>query len=699
MTIATTPIATPFNYAQTFFIDPARVNGADVVYITSINLFFKRKPSSSYSTQLRPDPGVFVSICPVNDSTPDLQGYDRSNVAYKSASNITSNTSSLVPNKFDFARPFVLTTGRRYAIVIGFDGNEPFDLWTSVAGDVDLVKGNRVSNDSGYIDGFFFQITNGRDLTALRGTDLTFEVNVAKFSDLDVSYTVVNDDYEFLTVDQTTQSGAFLGGEVICQEAANSTGTVSAIKGSTTLTGNGTFFVADYNVNDIIVLQSGANRAALYVNSIASNTSLTLKSSIPFTNTVATHMSTVTAILVDYNSLNGTMVLNRSTAANSAFKFTATETLKGIDSGASIDIVSVDNQAAMVYKPTHRISTPAKTSVKLSPVFSNSSYNYDALDVFTVENGKSKVIDAYPAIVASRSNEVVNSVNLQANTAKSVSETIQMVSNNSYASPMIPLSGMVFDTYGPDINNDSTNEHKNYGNARSKYISKRFDLTEAQAAEDLRVFLTAYRPGGTTVEVYAKLYNPLDGDTFESKDWTKLELTSVANNTVYSDVSNRSDTVNLEFAIPSYHPGTTANGTFRTTLSSNLVTGTSGSVNTAIAVGDVVRIYNPLIPTNYCITTVTASNTTTFSISGDSPSTTTIANSSLVSTGMNVDVISTYKKSAFLDPQNYNIVRYYNSESAILTTYRTFAIKIVLLAENDYVAPVVYDMRAIALSA
>lgn len=699
MTISTTPIITPFNYAQTFFIDPARVNGADVVYVTSINLFFKRKPDSSYSSQLRPDPGVSVSICSVKDSTPDLPTYNRTNVAYKQASSITSSTSSLVANKFNFARPFVLNTGRRYAIVIGFDGNEPFDLWTSVAGDVDLVKGNRVSNDSGYIDGFFYQITNGRDLTALRGTDLTFEVNVAKFSDLDVEYTVVNDDYEFLTVNQTTQSGSFLGGELLYQETSNSTGTISAVKGSTALTGNGTYFVADYNVNDVIVLQSGTNRAALFINSIASNTSLTLKGTIPFTNTVATHMNAVTAMLIDYDFLNGTMVLNKSTAANSAFKFTAGETLIGVDSHASIDITSVDNQATMVYKPTHTISTPAKTSVTLSPVFANATYNYDAAKIFNVENGKTKILDSYPAIIASRSNEVVNSANLQANTAKSVSEVIHMVSENSYASPMIPLGGMVFDTYGPDINNDSTNEHKNNGNARSKYISKRFDLTDAQAAEDLRVFLTAYRPGGTTLEVYAKLYNPLDGDTFEVKDWTKLELTSVANNSVYSDISNRGDTVNLEYAIPGYHTGTTASGTFATTLSSNLVTGTSGSVNTAIAVGNVVRIYNPLIPENYCITTVIASNTTTFSISGDSPSTSVIANSSLVSTGMNVDVISTYKNSAFVDPQNYNIVRYYNSVGAVLTTYRTFAIKIVLLAETDYVAPVVFDMRAIALSA
>lgn len=699
MALPTTPITSPFNYAQTFFIDPARVNGADVVYVTSVNLFFKRKPDSTYSSQLRPDPGVSVSICPVSDSTPDLASYNRSNIAYKPASSITSSTSSLVANKFNFARPFVLNTGRRYAIVIGFDGNEPFDLWTSIAGDVDLVRGNRVSNDSGYIDGFFYQITNGRDLTALRGTDLTFEVNVAKFSDLDVSYTVVNDDYEFLTVDQTTQTGTFLGGELLYQETSNSTGTVSAVKGSTSLTGNGTYFVADYNVNDVIILQSGTDRAALFINSIASNTSLTLKGSIPFTNTVATHMNAVTAMLMDYDSFNSTMVLNKSTAANSAFKFTAGETLIGVDSHASIDITSVDDQATMVYKPTHTIATPAKTSVTLSPVFANTSYNYNAANIFDVENGKTKILDSYPAIVASRSNEVTNSTNLQANTAKSVSETIHMVSENSYASPMVPLSGMVFDTYGPDINNDSTNEHKNYGNARSKYVSKRFDLTDAQSAEDLRVFLTAYRPGGTTIEVYAKLYNPLDGDTFEAKDWTKLELTSVANNSVYSDISNRGDTVNLEYAIPGYHSGTTANGTFTTTLSSSLVTGTSGAVNTAIAVGDVVRIYNPLIPENYCITTVTASNTTTFSISGDSPSTTTIANSSLVSTGMKVDVVSTYKNSAFVDPQNYNIVRYYNSAGAVLTTYRTFAIKIVLLAEKDYVAPVVFDMRAIALSA
>jgi hypothetical protein len=59
----------------------------------------------------------------------------------------------------------------------------------------------------------------------------------------------------------------------------------------------------------------------------------------------------------------------------------------------------------------------------------------------------------------------------------------------------------------------------------------------------------------------------------------------------------------------------------------------------------------------------------------------TISNNDVVGVGLSVDVISE-KSTAFLNNQNYNIVRYFNSNSAKYDGYKAFAIKIVLLATN-----------------
>lgn len=697
--IQDTPVSTPFNYAQTFFIDPARVAGSDTILVTSVDLYFKRLPTVSSALANYTDPGVGVFICPVEENVPALDQYFSQSVGYRKRSEITANASSLIANKFTLSRPVALKTGRKYAVLITIDGNESFELWTAAADDVDVVTGNRFNPDNSYVDGNFFSITNGRVLTPQRNVDLTFKLNVAKFTDLDVEYQIVNSDYEFIGVDETTRSSTFLGGEVVYKQTANATGTVAVVKGSSSISGNGTSFVLTYKVDDYIILESGASKAALRIATIASNTSLTTVESVPFTNATAIHKSTPTARILDYEPLNSFMILYGSTAANAAFRFQANDQIVGVDSSATISISNVVSHTALRYTPTHTIIKPSKTDVTITTTFANSSYYLSNTNAVVVENIKQKYIDNYHAVLASRSLEVVNSTNLMANTSKSMFEVLRFTSSSAYASPAVPLAGLTFTLTEPDINNDSSNEHTSFGSARSKYISQKFGLTQEQLAEDMRVYLTAYRPSGTEIEVYAKMHNPADPDDFENKDWTKLELVSLAQNTQFSDPTNKGDTINLEFAIPQYFTGTTANGTFTVTSSSRIITGTSGTVNTNIAVGNLVRVYNPLIPDNYFISTVTASNTTTFTVVSDSVNSNTVANSSLVGTGMLVDVISTYAKSAFVDNQNFNIVRYHNSNGVPFIGYQTFAIKIVMLSENEYTIPIVYDMRALALSA
>lgn len=698
MNVSNNPQLTPFSLAQTFFIDPARVAGADVIFITSVDLFFKALPIYGTNTLVL-DPSVSVYFAPVENDVPQINAFYQTVFSQKRKSEITASSSTLVQTKFELNSPLPLKTGMKYAILLAFDGRETFVPWTAEAGGVNVSTGVRMTTDSGYVDGNLYEITNGRQLTPINGRDLAFNLNVANFVEQEANYQLVNRNYEFFDINEQTLSGTFLGGEIVFKQTNPETGTVSVVRGSDTVNGNGTSFSTLFRAGDDVIIESGPLKAARKVAAIQTGVSMTLNAPLPFTNNACVYKKTVTAKLKDLERVNDTMIVDDSTASNSSYRFEAGNVIVGSDSGATVTVTAVRDHQVLLYAPTHSFVVPAKTNVEQRTNFADTSYILSDTRTQLTPNKKQRHIQDYPAVIASRSNEVVNDIQLLPRSQKSMLETVRFTTENPYSSPYIKISDLSFYVTEPYINNDSTNEHTSNGNAYSKYVSTKFDLSNAQSAEDMRVFLSAYRPAGTTIEVYAKIQNPVDPESFEVKDWTKMQLLSTANSSMLSDPLNKFDTVDLEFAFPSYHPGTVVSGTFTVSIGSNVVEGTSGTVDSEVAEGDVVRISNPLYPENYFVTTVTSANSTTFTISGDSIDSDTVANNSLTGSSLIVENIVTYKHSAFNDNQNSNIVRYYNTSGSVFSTYKTFAIKIVLLSETAYRVPIVYDYRALALSA
>jgi hypothetical protein len=106
-----------------------------------------------------------------------------------------------------------------------------------------------------------------------------------------------------------------------------------------------------------------------------------------------------------------------------------------------------------------------------------------------------------------------------------------------------------------------------------------------------------------------------------------------------------------------------------------------------------VKIYNPLIPTNYAVAAVTGiTNTSVMTLD------TVISNSTILGVpNLNVDVISDPYQ-AFTNPQNQNVVRYYNTSLTAVDGYDTLQIKLVLLSNNSSVTPRVASLTAIGVS-
>ena len=112
-------------------------------------------------------------------------------------------------------------------------------------------------------------------------------------------------------------------------------------------------------------------------------------------------------------------------------------------------------------------------------------------------------------------------------------------SNNDFSAPFIDPEIIRTHFAKYVINNDYTDEHTNYGNAYSKHITSKVNFATERFAEDLLVYLTAYRPSNTDIKVYARIHNSKDPEAFDDKDWTLLELVDGVG--VFSSKDNSAD--------------------------------------------------------------------------------------------------------------------------------------------------------------
>ena len=67
------------------------------------------------------------------------------------------------------------------------------------------------------------------------------------------------------------------------------------------------------------------------------------------------------------------------------------------------------------------------------------------------------------------------------------------------------------------------------GNAKSKYISRRVTLEDTFDAQDIKVFMNAYKPKDTDIKVYYKVHNAEDPEDFEDKPYVLFTQETDAN--------------------------------------------------------------------------------------------------------------------------------------------------------------------------
>lgn len=720
----TTTSKIAFDLIQTFYADRKAVQNATQMAVTSIDLFFKARPDRVKNTSGIRNPGVTIWMCEYVNSNPvpaRIISGTRVRLSYNQVLVLADASSA---TKCLFGKPVVLPTNKRYGVCIKFDDNG-YQLWTNKVGDR-IVGTNTPSPGSTavtdhvlYIGPGESSVTPGASLTAATtqttglnnksSEDLKYCVNIAKYLTSTVSANIVNKPYEFLGVTKAASSVVWKGGEAVYKNTANATGTLAIQSGNVSVIGTGTLFdTYDIDGKTVVIYNHTTSKFEVYNIGVTNNTSITISPSPSFSNSATVFKVTPTAYVYKPRTINKSTIFVDSTATNSTFSFGAGDTLIGSVSGAQYTIDSIDAWSIHRFVPRFNIRATSKHTVNIQTKFAYYSGAAWAMSSFKkLTNGLPVDCTSEQFKILSRSAEIVTSTlhSPSVNKKSIVSQlTLTKDATNPFEAPSVNEAEVDIEVLSRRI---SANAHQyktvggvvydkeieSTGNTLTKYISKKITFANNRFAEDVKVFLTAYRPENTDVKVYCRVHNSSDPNSFESKSWTPLQCTVNADQ--YSGLNNKDSLVEFQYGIPPYSD--TANnlpGTFTTTVSNNVVVTELATTTPSsyLAANDVVRIYSPLFPTNYQVAVVTAANSSSFTI-GEL-----VSNNNVVGKGFKVDKLK-YPNIAFNNPLNDNICRYYNDDWSEFDKFDTMQVKIVLTAENNNIAPEVTQYQFIGVSA
>ena len=649
--------------AQTFII---KDQNDDVgMFITKMDLFFESKD---------PNLGVTVQIRTTDNGFPSQNIMPYGEVHLRSA-DVNVSSDGTTATTVTFPSPVFVSAQQEYCFVVMPDGNNPnYNLWVRRTGETDKTTGTVLNRDG--FDGIMFLSSNNRAWKPFQDEDIKFTIYRANFKSRQGTVDYQNNDQEFFTLQDI--NGTFTQGERVFKfdNSANITGNVAFSSTSETVTGTGTAFTTDLAVGNFIALTNGTSHSVRKVTAIANNTSLTVQGFPDITVASGDAQLTPSGEVFYYESTDQlkTMHISQSTATNSTFLFNNSSVIIGSDSEANATITTVDDLNVTAFDNLMYKIEPSGTQIvqfaqcnTASGLTANTSYPM---------NNRNRLKEV--GTIKSHSNEIVSGL------GKSWKHVFQFNTDHEKVSPVIDDSVSNILRVENLVNNSNTNEHlPQTGNATAKYVSKVVTLEDGLDAEDLKVFLTATKPGTAEIEVYARVAHELESDAFIDRHWTRLTQVGTAQ----QSAAEVDEFLEFEYELPATPPSTALDGKGLADAANNLIA-TTDDQSTALSVGDLLKIVNTSASIDYQIETVTAVNSTVITVGNDI---------SFDNTQADMFKIDT-PQTAFKDPQNSKIATYYNSAQNKFDTYKQFQLKLVMLSTNAARVPRIQNFRAIATS-
>ena len=556
--------------SQTFLVNTSqssRISGTGA-FITKIDLFFSTKDSAL---------PVIVEIREVDPATgyPTLRAvpYGQAIVA---SSLINTSTDGSKPTPFYFPAPVYLLNDRSYAVVVIPGAVNPnYRVFTARIGDNDILTGNRVTSQPA--SGMMWISSDDRAYSAVQEEDMKYRLYMAKFNKAVTGTIVVkNENRDYLTVANQSAALRIVGEQVhgvtllrgifantkTLSVANNTTFAQGFVSGATGIVTS--FAAAQIDIRDVTTAAKfkGGERIRFRTNN--ATTGGIVGNSTGGITSATTPIGFVTYYdAVNYANthlhLSNTSFINSGAAYTSNRMFTNNTFIRGQSNGYTARIVAMNRLQGDVFKFTTDYLQPSNTTISASTKMALSNSTRDTSDI-SININTDTELNA-PRYILSRSVESNTSASSSSfASSRSAEFKITIKSTSDLASPAVDLRRTSLCMIENLINSNTTigsseDGVKTGGNAKARYISRRVTLADGQDAEDLRVYVTAYKPSGAGVHVYYKALNREDSDTFADSKWIPMAAVTDAGFTSaarYSSSEDTEDFIELAYQIDSY---------------------------------------------------------------------------------------------------------------------------------------------------
>ncbi len=508
--------------AQTFSIDLPQTSH---VFVTSLDLYFQTKhPTLGVTIELR-------EIDAASNITGKVIPYSK---VYVPSANINTSTNASAITNIPFSGPICLTSGQEYAFVVIPEQNNPnYRVFTAKLGEVDIQTGNRVTAQP--YSGIFFASSNNKTWSPIQDEDFKFRMHRAKFSSNAGTFRLRNKKKEIIAATSISgnwepDSGLVYGETLL---------TIGTIVGGTPVVGNkvvqGAFSATIISIASGVYRVRGTNAYRISNGSVSFTdnldvslgiTGIVTNSSTSYTEFERKYYDTATAKnIYIFRDPTGIFALNEVlTRANGDFLT--------IQSFEMVPYSVIDFETSMLEFPY--------TAVKWEFEGTNSTYDLDTSASLITVNDNFKL--STEKFLHGNTKQIENSI------TGSLYHNCYLFTISDYLSPLIDLN-RTYDIYVRNIiNNDSTGEDGiTGGSALNRYISQRISLEAGNDAEDMKIYLSAYKPSNSDILVYAKIVNAEDKETFENKNWFLLDPKTT---NVFSNDQDDSNFREFEYNIP-----------------------------------------------------------------------------------------------------------------------------------------------------
>jgi len=509
--------------AQTFIFP--KDNYPNGLFLSSITVFFEAKPLTSATP-------VTLSIVGTQNGYPNGETLDHSIVTL-TPDMVTTTTQpnsidSVGQTVFKFSAPVYIQPGVLYAFILKTASTE-YILWSASKGDTALPSSvsNIPPSSSSYVApsnitkigsapyvGALFLSQNSQTWTADQNQDLMFTINRCVFSTSStptIQYVLPKKLPQRALVDQSLDY--YLNANNISTAITNASNT--------------DILVDAFNVTTTDFVPTTTS-----INYSYSSTYAGSGSSTPVNNILPGKFGTATQDDIYLNDGNGERII----LANTNQSFSVYASLSTNDNAVS-PIIS--DAGLSVYAVKWNINNCELSNSLITIVSGGTGYangasgnTYGSANVSvsapTAANGG---IQAYAS--ANVANGVVTSVYITTPGSGYISTPTITITSATGSGANVIVAGET---------------SKNGGNALSRYVTKKVVLDPGYDSGDLNVYLTAYRPVNTDINVYYKILNRNDTQKFEDGVW---QLMTKINNSGAAYSQTRDNTIEFSFA-----PGT-----------------------------------------------------------------------------------------------------------------------------------------------